>query len=202
MKSKIIDIKTVIIIVLIGIIISLILIILNMKNKNIVAQQIVKEQLGETTSDNAYVEAQLHFKEIEDEQKKLLSFKSSIATAITNQGVITSSTDTENTMVANIGKIQSTLNIENLQLVASSKDSTIVIPDDCIECIIVITANGCYNVPNNVTGCEYTNLYSDYDLSNGNRYTKLQVIYTKNQNGKTITIDSDMNSCVSNIYKL
>ena len=102
----------------------------------------------------------------------------------------------------NDGKNSVTKTIADLKLVTSSTASTITIPNDCTECIVVIAANGCYSVPSDVTGCTYTNLYSNYGLGYSGRYTKLQVIYAKNQNGKTITINSDMNSYISNIYVL
>ena len=94
------------------------------------------------------------------------------------------------------------ITIENLKLVETSTTQYIQIPDDCNECIVVIAANGCYAIPKDVTGCSYTNLYSGYGFGSTNRYTKLQVIYAKNQGGKTINIDSDMLSYVSNIYTI
>lgn len=70
MKSKKISIKTILIIVLLGIIIALIFINLNNKNSNITKQEeISKEQLGETTSDNAYISMETHLSEVTDATK-------------------------------------------------------------------------------------------------------------------------------------
>ena len=102
----------------------------------------------------------------------------------------------------NAGKNSVTKTIKDLKLLTSSTTQFITIPNDCMECIILIAANGCYSIPKDVTGCTYTNLFSGYGFGSENRYTKLQVIYVKNQNGKTITIYSDMNSYISNIYVL
>ena len=71
MKNQKISIKTIAIIVLIGIIISFILIILNIKNQNILRQEIAKEQLGETTGDNAYVSMETHLSELSAKQQEL-----------------------------------------------------------------------------------------------------------------------------------
>ena len=71
MKNNKINIKTIIIILLICINISFLLIILNMKNKNIEGQEIAKEQLTETTSSNAYVDMATHLSEINAKQEQL-----------------------------------------------------------------------------------------------------------------------------------
>ena len=94
MKDKKIGIKTLIIIVLIGIIVALNSIILNIKNNNITKQEIAKEQLEDTTSDNAYVKMKSHLSEINEQEEKLVSFKTKIAEAITNQGIETNANDT------------------------------------------------------------------------------------------------------------
>ena len=69
MKKVKINIQTIIIILLIGIIISLIFTILNMKNENIVEQKIEKEQLEKTTANNAYVSMETHLSELSDATK-------------------------------------------------------------------------------------------------------------------------------------
>lgn len=106
MKNKKINIKTISLIVLIGLVISLIFIILNTKNKNIIQQEFIKEQLGET-SDNTYVDIQTHLSEVNDKEQKLISFKSTIANAITDMGVETSEDADASTMVDNIRNLLS-----------------------------------------------------------------------------------------------
>ena len=97
-------IKKIIILILIGIIISLISIILNMKNKNIEGQEIVKKQLGETIN-NSYIELQKHNEEVTEVEQKLLTFKTAIAEAITEVGVETSKDASADTMADNIRNI-------------------------------------------------------------------------------------------------
>lgn len=114
MKNKKINIKTITIIVLIGIVVSLILINLNYRNTNIEKQEETsKEQLVETAEDNAYVSMQAHLSEINEEEQKLLSFKTAIASAITEMGVTTSQEDGADTMASNIKSISTkkTLNL-------------------------------------------------------------------------------------------
>ena len=86
MKSKKINIKTITIIVLIGIIISLIFTILNMKNKNIIEPKIEKEQLEELAANNAYIALSTHMNELDDKEDKLLSFKTQISDYIGEAG--------------------------------------------------------------------------------------------------------------------
>lgn len=71
MKNKRVSIKTIIIIVLVVIVIALISIIFNMKNNNIIKQEIDKEQLGEKTSNNSYVSMETHLSELSEKQKEL-----------------------------------------------------------------------------------------------------------------------------------
>lgn len=104
MKKKI-NAKTVIIIILIGIICLLILSNLNQRNTNIQQQENNKKQLGETT-ENAYVEIQTHLSEVSKQEEKLLSFKSVIANAITEKGIETSEDADATTMASNIKNIQ------------------------------------------------------------------------------------------------
>ena len=65
------NLKTIIILVLIVIIISLIYIIFSMKNNVIETQAIAKEQLGETTSDNAYITLEDHNSELKEKQQEI-----------------------------------------------------------------------------------------------------------------------------------
>ena len=71
MKNKSINIKTIIIVILIGIIISMSFIIFNMKKNNIEGQEIVKEQLGETTIDNSYISLKDHNLELKEKQNEI-----------------------------------------------------------------------------------------------------------------------------------
>ena len=103
MKNRKISLKTVTLTILIGIIISLILIILNINNKNIIQQETSKKQLGETT-DNTYVAMQSQLSEINKQEEKLVSFKTKIAEAITNQGIETNANDTIEIMSNNIDR--------------------------------------------------------------------------------------------------
>ena len=64
MKNKRINIKTIIIIVLTGIIIALVISNFNNKNTNIKKQEIDAEQLTQTTSNNAYVDMATHLSEV------------------------------------------------------------------------------------------------------------------------------------------
>ena len=107
MKNNKINIKTVIIVILIGIISYLIMMNLNNKNNSIEQQLIKKEQLGETTQDNAYIELRKHTLEVQEEEQKLLSFKSAISSAITEMGIETSENADETTMANNIKNISS-----------------------------------------------------------------------------------------------
>jgi len=68
-------------------------------------KKISKKQLTEEIPDNAYVSAQRHIFEVNDQEQKLLNFKSSIANAITNQGITTYSSDTAEKMSTNIANI-------------------------------------------------------------------------------------------------
>ena len=105
MKNKTINLKIIRTIVVIVIIISIFSVIRNMKNKSIVGQEIAKKQLGETTIDNAYVLMETHTSEVQEKEQKLVSFKSAIASAITEKGVETASNADETTMVNNIKSI-------------------------------------------------------------------------------------------------
>ena len=105
MKKKI-SAKTVIIIILIGIICLLILSNLNQRNTNIQQQENNKKQLGETT-DNVYVEIETHLSEVNTQEQKLISFKSTIANAITEKGVETAEDADATTMANNIKGISS-----------------------------------------------------------------------------------------------
>ena len=69
MKNKKISVKTIIIVILIGIIIALVITSLNNKNTNIERQEIGAEQLTETSSNNAYVDMETHLSEIADIQQ-------------------------------------------------------------------------------------------------------------------------------------
>jgi len=140
MKSKKISIEKIIIVILIGIIISLIMINSNNKNNNIKQQLIQKEQLGETTGDNAYIEMQTHTSELHEQEQKLISFKTAIANAITQMGVKTSINADSSTMANNIRNIVGTSNQSNgLEVFAhvknlykmSSQTMTFTIPKDC-----------------------------------------------------------------------
>mgnify|MGYP003301359642 CR=1 FL=1 len=71
MKSKKISIKSIVIIILISIISILILVIMKNKNQNIDKEILIKEQLGETTTDSAYVSMDTHLLEIKEKQKEL-----------------------------------------------------------------------------------------------------------------------------------
>ena len=97
--------KKTITIILIGVIVILIFNNLNLKNKNIEKEKIIKEQLEETTEDNAYILIQKHISEVQDKEQKLVSFKSVIARAITDMGIVTSENADANTMASNIKSI-------------------------------------------------------------------------------------------------
>ena len=117
-NKNILYLTTIILIITIAILIGIV--INSLKANEILSNnEINKEQLGETISDNAYIDAQLHFKELKDEQEKLLLFKSSIATAITNEGIATSSSDTSLTMASNISNILKTKTTLNSDVAAT-----------------------------------------------------------------------------------
>lgn len=87
--------------ILIGVIINI-----SNINKEIKKQQESKSlQLGETTSDNAYVDLQTHLSEVKIQEQKLISFKNDIATAITEMGIETSENASSATMSNNIKNI-------------------------------------------------------------------------------------------------
>jgi len=71
MKNNKINIKTFIIIVLILIIIIMFFVILNIKNKNIARQEIVKEQLEELATDNSYISLSTHISELDEKQQQI-----------------------------------------------------------------------------------------------------------------------------------
>ena len=64
MKNRKINVKTIIIIVLIGIIIALVISNLNIKNTNIEKQETYAEQLTTTSNDNAYISMSDHLSEV------------------------------------------------------------------------------------------------------------------------------------------
>ena len=98
-------ISIVIIIILIGVII------IQIKNTEIRKQKILKQQLEETTTDNAYVLMEKHTSEVEEKEQKLISFKSTIANAITDLGVETEVNADVDTMVSNIRTLLGESNI-------------------------------------------------------------------------------------------
>ena len=81
MKNSKAKIKTITIIVLIGIIISLIFVILNMNNKNIIAQEMNKEQLGELNNSNTYVDMSTHLSEVNSKQQELDNLQNTVGQA-------------------------------------------------------------------------------------------------------------------------
>jgi len=71
MKNNQTNIKTIIIIISICLNISFLLIMLNMKNKNIEEQEIAKEQLEESTTDNSYISMSTHLSQLENKQQEI-----------------------------------------------------------------------------------------------------------------------------------
>ena len=63
------------------------------------------QQLDETTEDNSYVKMQTHLSEVKEKEEKLLSFKNTIANAITDTGITTSKEADAETMASNIANI-------------------------------------------------------------------------------------------------
>ena len=116
MKGKKINIKTIIIIGAILIIISLISIILNMKNKSIIEQEIVKEQLGETSTDNAYITLEDHYSELNDKQQEIDNMQNTAGQAtVTADKILKDYTAYKNGQLitgtmANNGAVSKTLN--------------------------------------------------------------------------------------------
>jgi len=116
MKKNKINIKTIIIIVLICTNISFLLIMLNMKNKNIEEQEIVKEQLGETTTDSSYIALSTHISELENKQQEINNMQNTAGQAtVTADKILKDYTAYKNgqlitgTMVNN-GAVTKTLN--------------------------------------------------------------------------------------------
>jgi len=116
MKDKIINVKTIIIIVLIGIIISMFFIVLNMKNKSIVGQEIEKEQLGETSTDNAYITLEAHNLELKEKQQEINNMQNTAGKAtVTVDKILKDYTAYKNGQLitgtmANNGAVTKTLN--------------------------------------------------------------------------------------------
>ena len=112
MENRKISIKTIIILIMVVIIIALVMMNLNNKNNNIEQQLIQKEQLGEITEDSSYVKMQTHLSEVKEEEQKLISFKSAIASAITDMGIKTEVNADANTMANNIRNISTSNDLE------------------------------------------------------------------------------------------
>jgi len=110
------SIKTVIIIVLIFVIISLIFIILNMKNKNIEEQEIIKEQLGDATTNNSYIALSTHISELEEKQQQINNMQNTAGKAtVTEDKILKDYTAYKNGQLitgtmANNGAVSKTLN--------------------------------------------------------------------------------------------
>ena len=88
MKNNKISIKTVMIVILIVTIISIFFIILNIKNKNIERQEVVKEQLGELVTNNAYITLEAHNLELDEKQQEINNIQNTLGQAVYNQGII------------------------------------------------------------------------------------------------------------------
>ena len=120
MRSKKISIKTISIILLIGIIITLVVINLNNKNTSITKQETSKEQLEETT-DNAYVSMETHLSELNAKQQEIDNMQaSSISYDNTSSGL-----DSNNVQSA-VDELDTQLETEISSLSNNLKDYAIV----------------------------------------------------------------------------
>jgi len=100
MKNRKINIKTIIIILLICIIIILSISVFNIKNKNIERQDIKKEQLEETTTNNAYITLEAHNLELKEKQQEINNIQN-----IAGQATVTSDKILKNYTAYKDGKL-------------------------------------------------------------------------------------------------
>jgi len=202
--------KMLIIIVLIAIICILILIDLNKKNTNIEQQEISKEQLGETTQDNAYVGMQTHLSEVNEKEQKLVSFKREIASAITDVGIVTTENADATTMASNIRSLSGASSADKVSYVEKvletygknqgSISKTYVVPSDGIITLSCMLHNtGTYAITSCLIKRNNETIFSKNNNTDWDNFTDNTSFIVEKDDVITLQI-SGQGNCVNYVY--